>query len=371
MADRFSSPPGAEAYKQILAALRTGGPASRAQLARVLGLSKSTVSLAADRLLAQGLAAELAQSAPAQGSGRPGRLLAFDPKAACVVGLDIGGTKILAVVCDLAGEVLYQKKVPTTNRLDELAALVHQCLAEAGFSPDKLAALGAGVPGAVDDTGTVLRCRVLQWSAYPLCRLLAQQFACPVAVANDVNAIALGEMWQGAGKGARDLLYLAFGTSVGGAVIANGQLVLGHSFRAGEVGYQLGRWDLERGHVNRLGQEGVFESKTSGTALGRLGRPASQLFADYAAGLPDAVVPMREFITETAVVIANGLSFLDPEIVILGGGVAGSMAGVLPQITELVEELTPIRSQICLSALGDPAGALGAARLALQKAGLF
>lgn len=351
----------------ILEALRTTGPASRTGLVSQLKVGKSTISTAVAQLMAEGLIEELDETSQTTGGGRPARFLRLCADNACIVGLDVGGTKIYAVVTDLAGQVLYEKKVPTTNQLDELERLVWECVDQSGMPRSRVLGLGLGIPGTVNKEGVILRCRALSWENFPLLALLSQRFSFPVAVGNDVNMIAMGEQWLGAGQGASDLLYIAFGTNVGGAVIANGRLVLGHTFRAGEVGYQLGRYDLEQGRFNQAGKAGVFESKTSGTALGQYGMPAQQLFLQYAAHNPAAQPAVKQFITETAVVIANGLSFLNPQKVVLGGGVAGSLAPVLPEIKALVEQITPIRTEICLSQLGERAGALGAVSLVLQS----
>lgn len=119
--------------------------------------------------------------------------------------------------------------------------------------------MGIGVPGTVDSDGTVVRAKALSWNQFPLQSLMNEYFSFPVYVGNDVNLAALGERWIGSGEQTDDMLFIALGTGIGGALVCGGQLVLGAQGRAGELGYYLESSDVEKGEINKLGQQGILE----------------------------------------------------------------------------------------------------------------
>lgn len=350
----------------ILREIRSSQPISRGQLADRLGLGKSTVSTIVDDLVAQRLVLNLGER-PANGSGgRPAPLFGFNPRSAFGVGLDIGGTKIQVLVTDMDGVAVAERKVPTTNSVEEIAALTRSVLAEAGVDEASVLGMGIGVPGTVADT-TVVRAKALSWTNFDLISALRSEFAFPLFLGNDVNNAALGERWLGAAEGRDDLVFFSLGTGIGAAVVVAGEVVYGADGRAGEVAYNVNRADLDSGNLNVLGKPGVLEQRVSGYALMSKGEDPKQLFDAYSRGDGSAVDLIDDMIAELSVTICNVVNLLNPSTVVLGGGLAESMQVVLPRIRELVSGLTPVRTNIRLSSLGALAGAYGAVALAFSR----
>ncbi|XID93819.1 ROK family transcriptional regulator [Paenibacillaceae bacterium WGS1546] len=343
----------------VLEKVRSHQPISRAQIAKELNLSKSTVSSIVDELVSRKLVIELGEGSTTKAGGRPAAMLGFNPSSAFGIGVDIGGTKILVIITDLAGKVVYKKKTKTTNKVNEIVELVKQSLIEAGIQEKDVIGMGIGVPGTTND-GVVIRAKALNWINYKLKDLVQSHFSFPIFINNDVNCAALGERWLGSGDRSDHLFFIAIGTGIGSAIIANGQLIYGHNSRAGEINYLIGREDMNNKVFNVLGETGVFEGKVSGSSLGKHGFTSEELFAKYSGGEAEVIPIIDEFVKDLAIGIANAVSLLNPEKVILGGGVSESMQVVVDDLQDLVNKLTPIRTEIRLANLGGDAGALGA-----------
>ncbi len=288
------------------------------------------------------------------------------------VGVDIGGTKVFIVITDAGGKVFYKEKFRTPAAVGALIQRIADCISESGVNRTMVGGLGVGVPGRVDSRrGIVIDVPSLKWHNLPLQSLFEQQFNVPVFFNNDVNLSLLGERWLGSGQNVQDLYYLAIGTGVGSAIFANGQLIEGASFSAGEIGYFLEKADLAYSFKNRNTEFGIFENKTSGTALThqglKLGYDPRQLFERYVQGDSGTVAIIEEFITDLSLAIANVVSLLNPQLVIVGGGVSESMACVIGAIRRNVKEFSPIPTQIELAKLGGEAGAFGGAAYVFQK----
>ena len=150
----------------ILEMVKENQPISRAQIAKKLSLSKTTVSALVDELLKKQLVVELGESNIGKGGGRPACMLGYNPSSAFLVGVDIGGTKILVKVTDLAGNLKHSLRVPTTNKVDELAGLVTKAIEEAELKSSNVIGVGIGVPGTVNDQGVVIQSKALRWSRF-------------------------------------------------------------------------------------------------------------------------------------------------------------------------------------------------------------
>ena len=351
----------------ILNTVKSEQPISRAQIAKKLSLSKTTVSAIVDEMIQKKLIVEYGECPSPGGVGRPSTMLGFNPKSSYCIGIDIGGTKMLTIVTDLVGEIIYEKKSPTSNQVEELCAAARTAMTACSLSEADIFGMGIGVPGTVMGNGVVIRAKAMQWNNFPLQDIMNQQFSFPVYVGNDVNLAALGERWLGSGDQVDDMIFIAIGTGVGGAVVCNGQLVLGSRCRSGEIGYFLESRDVELGNVNRLGMQGILERKCSGTSLGMHGRTPEALFDAYRQGEREVAHIIERFVRDFSVAIANCISLLNPAKVVIGGGVSDSMDTVIHQIQEEVAQLTPIPTDICLASLGARAGALGAINYAATQ----
>jgi glucokinase len=351
----------------ILETIRSYEPISRAQIAQKLNLSRSTVSSIVEDLLLKKMVVELGYGSSTNEGGRPGLELGFNAKSAFGIGVDIGGTKILVVITDLDGSVVFRDKVPTTPDSKAIIEIVKQSIRKAGKTEQDIIAMGVGVPGITTREGIVIDAPALKWTNLDLKSLLQEQFAFPVYITNDVNCAALGERWLGSGKNADDIFFIAIGTGVGSAIIANGELLQGHDYQAGEIAYNVSETDVKQGFQNSLGKFGVFESKISGTALSKHGYSSEQLFIEHAKGNPQVMGVIENFILQLSVNIANGVNLLNPEFVLIGGGVSESMGGLLQRVQDEVDRLTPIKTKVGLAVLGGDAGGLGAIAHAFKE----
>lgn len=161
-----------------------------------------------------------------------------------LVGVDLGGTTIKLAFINVYGEILHKWEIPTNTGEQgkhitlDVAKAIDKKLEELGELKSKLIGIGMGAPGPVHvASGMIYEAVNLGWKNYPLKDLLEVETGLPVVIDNDANLAALGEMWKGAGEGAKDLICMTLGTGVGGGVIANGEIVHGVSGAAGEIGH--------------------------------------------------------------------------------------------------------------------------------------
>lgn len=312
--------------------------------------------------------------------------------AGCVIGVDLGGTKLLGgVVAD--GLVVRHRAfraTPAEGAIDALAEVVAE-LADA--ADEEVAGVGIGLPSLVDrERGAARWTNHLELAGVPARDVLAERLGLPVAVDNDANLALLAEHRAGAAQGAAHALMLTLGTGIGGAAIVEGRLLRGAAGGAGEFGHMT---------VDPAGppcpghcpNRGCLEALASGTALGREGEaaaarfPGSALAAERAAGRPitgalvtelahDGDQAARTAVAEVGRWLGVGLAALansfDPEVVVIGGGV-GRAGNLLldPAREELAARaLPPIaeRVRVVPSAFGEESGMLGAALLAREAA---
>lgn len=348
--------------------IRSEQPISRAAISKKLGVSRSTVSAIVDDLLNKKVVIEKGFGNSTKEGGRRGIQLGFNPKSAYGVGVDIGGTKIFIVITDWDGEVVFKEKFKTVSDADEIMALIKQSIKKSGVDEQLIIAMGVGVPSITNTvTGEVVDAPALGWRNVPLRDMIQKQFNFPVFINNDVRCAALGERWLGSGDKSHHILFIAFGTGVGSAIISNGQLIEGHNFSSGEIGYFIDMEDVENGLGNKPGQFGTFENKNSGTGLSKHGYTPIELFKQYEKRDPAAVAIIQKFILQVSIAISNACSLLNPEKIIIGGGVSESMSIVIAEIKKNVLSFTPNHPDIELAVLGTDAGGLGAIAYAFQK----
>ena len=147
---------------RILDVIKRRHPISRVQIARELSLSKTTVSTIVDELLAKRILKTTGMTGSGKNGGRPASLLSFNDESAYCIGIDIGGTKMLLLITDLAGNIVYEIKTQTTNKIEEIAALVKKCVTDAKLTEEMIIGLGIGVPGNVRDNGVVIQASSLK-----------------------------------------------------------------------------------------------------------------------------------------------------------------------------------------------------------------
>jgi predicted NBD/HSP70 family sugar kinase len=354
----------------VLHAVRADGPVSRAELARVTGLSKPTVNAAVELLLEQGYVSEDGEAS----SGRPGRrprLLRFASGLGHVLGIDIGANKVLVLVADLSGEVL-----ATERRRTEPGALLEQveeaaAAALAAADVSALTAVGVGTPGIVDPvSGRVsLAPQLPGWEGIELGARLEPSFGCPVLVDNEVRLSLLAERWRGAAQEIDDAFFVQIGIGIGGGVLFGGKVYRGAGGAAGEIGY-LPLFDEEESSDGL----GPFEHAAGGTAFARLAQnaglaavDAEMVFAAAAAGDATAAEVLETLLDRLARGIAAAIVVLNPATVIIGGGISRAGEQLRGPLDQRIRALVPVPPRVILSQLGDEAVALGGVRLALQQ----
>lgn len=366
----------------ILDCIRLESPIARTKIARQLGLSIPTVMRVVNELIEEGLVCSL-DDMEATG-GRPRPLVSFDGKSYAAIGIDLGGSKMFGTVADLDGKVLHERFIPWNN-LGPEASLEGVCeliteLIDLPRSPGQLIrGIGIGAPGITDsDKGIVTWAPSLGWRDLPLKKILYERFHLPVFVENDVNLTALGEFEFGAGKGTRDMVAIAIGTGIGAGIIIEGALYRGHRSAAGEIGYLLpGRQFLGK----RYDKFGALESLASGTGiaaraqqlLGPQALPdtngdlsASSVFEAARQGEAWAQQVVDETVDYLTIAIVSVSTLLDPELIVLGGGVASSADLLIAPIMQRTEGLIPSIPRIVASSLGRRAAVMGAITLVLK-----
>lgn len=296
-----------------------------------------------------------------------------------VAAIDIGGTKTAVGLVTQAGVVTSELCVETPARsgpdavLDTAAAAVTQLLADGG--PDVLA-VGVGSAGVVDHRTGIVRSAtnaITGWAGTDLRAGLAERLGLPVAVDNDVRAHAIGECWLGAGAGLSSVLVVAVGTGIGGALILDGRPVRGASQAAGHVGHIV--HPLATGIPCCCGGSGHLEAVASGPGIAAMYRQRSgtavadprEVQRRRATGDPAAAAVITAAAAATGEVIGGLVNVLDPEVVLLAGGLLNlgdqwwtPMAEAVAQATLPATEGVLVRR----ASLGDAAALVGAARLA-------
>lgn len=311
-------------------------------------------------------------------------------------GVDLGGTTITAGLGDARGNILARKTIPTLSEkgpedvLARMAALVRELRQNQGGS---LGALGVGVPGLLDlQKGTTLFLPNMagQWRHIPIVNILTNALGVPVRILNDVRTATLGEMRFGRGRGVGSMVFFSLGTGIGGGVVTQGRLLLGPLGSAGEIGHQT---ILPDGPLCGCGNHGCLEALASGPAITAEGvrlwkmglapalmeicnqhleRVSPQTMAQAVARGEESIAQaIRRAATFLGIGVANLVTSLHPELVILGGGVSQLGSLLLDPVVEVVKQrvrMFPTDGvRVECSNLGDGAGLLGAIALAADQ----
>lgn len=305
-------------------------------------------------------------------------------------GADIGGTTVKLGLFDTEGNVLdkWEIKTHTENEgaaiLPDTAAAILAKIEERGLNMDEIAGIGVGVPGPVSIDGIVPHTANLGWGYKEVTRELSERTGLPCKAGNDANVAALGEMWMGGAKGHKDVLLLTLGTGVGGGIIINGKILTGAHGAGGEVGHIHVEDNMEE-HCG-CGNQGCLEQFASATGIARLGREeltksdepsllregevtAKAVFDALKEGdaLAKRVVERFGKYLGTAISIMAGV--LDPEVIVIGGGVSKAGEILLDYIRKYYRPYVYKSSkdtEFALAQLGNDAGIYGCAKLILD-----
>jgi glucokinase len=313
------------------------------------------------------------------------------------IGVDVGGTKISAALFADDGTMLSKTKVPVDRSgpeapVGQIAAAIAELVAVAGeIGPGDaghaVAAVGIIVPGVVfHGSGEVWAPNIAGWDHFPLAARLGERTTLPLVLDSDRAAYVLGEQWCGVARGFRNVVFVAFGTGIGAGILVDGRLIRGSGDVAGAVGW----FALDPRFRPEYGERGCFECEASGSAVARLAQRALEdgrksaiaeiavgsggevtaetVFRAAAAGDTVAEEILDRVAESMAMGIANIVSILDPEIVVLGGGLFQSdfrlLDPVRARVARWAQPLAAAAVRIEPTGLGEDAGLFGAAKLA-------
>lgn len=365
--------------RAILERLRRGGPTSRPRLAEETGLSQPTVGTILVALERAGLVRPVGPSS--QGRGRSALLFEEVPGDGHVVGVDVGHSWLRCAVADLSGTVVARRDLRNAarsapNLVRMVSTLARDVARSAGVEWPEVAWTMVGSPGVFDpgDGTLLLSSRLRRWGRPGLLDALRGELGDRTSVANDANLAALGELAAGWGASFRTFVYLLVGTGLGMGIVIDGRLHIGSRGAAGEVAY-LPFGDEASSRPRVYGTRwGSFEEMASARGvvqaavdLGLSPRlSARQIFDIARRGGAAARAAVATEAERLALVVAAVTTVLDPEAVVMGGGVGGELDLLREPMEARLQQLTPFRPRIVASELGDDAVLLGAISSAIE-----
>jgi predicted NBD/HSP70 family sugar kinase len=365
----------------VLETIFREGPITRPEIATAISLSKPTVSAAVSRLEHAGLV-RAAGTRPGQ-RGRKPVAYVVSKRAGFVLGADIGGTNVRVAAADLFGEPICDLKRPTTKDGSravgvQILEMISEVIDQAGASHGRPLALGMSTPGVIDRSSgrvTSLAYNVTPEGGFDPLAVIRGRFDLPVLVDNNVNLAAVGEKWFGLARGISTLVYIGIGAGIGMGVIIDDELVRGAHGAAGEIGYLplVGdpfdpRHRLHGGLEDEVAASGILAAFKSrrGDSDGDAST-AHEVFELAGSGDTTARAVVDHVASRLGAAIATVCAILDPELVVLGGGIGASPLLLRP-VRGAAAALVPITARIETSLLGDRAALQGAIAVALQAA---
>ena len=306
-------------------------------------------------------------------------------------GVDVGGTTIKMGFFETSGKLIDKWEIKTDtynggeNILSDIAKAIDNKLAQEGISKNDVQGVGVGVPGPVNSKGIVLKCVNLGWGVFNVEEELASLTGLKVKAGNDANVAALGEMWQGAGKGSEDMVMVTLGTGVGGGIIVDGKVIAGANGAGGEIGHiTVNNDEIE---ACNCGQYGCLEQYTSATGIVRMAKrklaktdeetslraveelSAKTIFDEAKKGDKIAGELVEELGKILGGTLSNIAAVTNPEVIVIGGGV--SKAGQI-LIDTIHKHFTESVFHACkdtrfaLAGLGNDAGMYGCVKMLLD-----
>jgi predicted NBD/HSP70 family sugar kinase len=364
---------------RLLVHLRDGGPQTRAQLAEITGLARSTVSSRLESLLDVGL---VTPKGGTSSGGRPAGLLEFAPGARILLAIDLGATHGVVALTDLAGSVLELEAVqidiaegPEIVLAWALSA-AERLLGASGRPESDLTGVGIGLPGPVEhSTGLPTNPPIMPgWDGFDVPAYIGRRFDVPVLVDNDVNLLALGEhatVW----RQVDDLLFVKVATGIGAGVISGGRLQRGAQGSAGDLGHV--RVPFSSRTPPHGDRDSDLEALASGPGIARELRAAgvavettSDVLELIRSGNAQAGEAIRQAGRDLGEVLATCVNILNPSVVVVGGSVARAGEYLLAGVREVVyAQSTPLATRhltITESRAGESGGVIGAATMLIQ-----
>jgi glucokinase-like ROK family protein len=385
-----------DSEKELIDLVRKYGEFSKADLATFTEYSRTKITSCIESLLNKKII--IANTATEYTGGRRSKTFSLNGKLGLVAGVDIGATSIDLGIADFSGKLLLRYSEPASVKdgpikiLGQTCSLLEKMLQKSNLSPEKLNGIGIGVPGPVDfSAGTLVSPPIMPgWDRYPIIQTVQQWFpSANVVVDNDVNVMALGEVYQGVGKGVDNLIFVKIGTGIGAGIICEGKIYRGSSGCAGDIGH-IGV--NKSGPLCHCGNKGCLEAVTAGPAIAERSLIAAKegkspiLLSYYekngnflrsedvgdAAREGDALAieVIRESGQFIGDVLAGLVNFYNPRVIVIGGGVSNLGNLLLSSIRQTVlKRSTPLATRnlhIVFSEIGPDAGVIGAVNLAMD-----
>lgn len=305
-----------------------------------------------------------------------------------IFGVDIGGTTVKIGLFTVEGKLLEKWEIETRKEnegkyiIKDIVETLENKLNEKNISKDSVLGIGIGVPGPVKDDGTVLKCVNLGWEIFNIAEEVNKLIKLPISAGNDANVAALGEMWQGGGKGYKDIVMVTLGTGVGGGIVIDGKIIPGFHGAGGEIGH-IKVSDNETEYCG-CGNKGCLEQYASATGIVSLANKAlrttkiesklkefeylsaKDIFDSAKAGDELALTLVDDFSNNLGKALSNISCIIDPEVFVIGGGISKNGDVLIENITKHFKENAfhaSRNTKFELARLGNDAGIYGAAKL--------
>lgn len=362
--------------------MRRHAPISRADLARLTGLTRSTVTVITAELIAQGLVRESGQVGVSRGSGRPGVGLMLNPDGAFFMGAAIETEHLTVLKLNLAAEIVARVQEPLQGAdlaqvLRQLRQMVDRVRQTDPSSDSRLRGIGLSIQGVLNLDGVIIRAPFLNWSGGDLRNYLQPHFTVPLFVDNDANAAALAEVYLGNAMQTSSLLYILINKGIGSGIILNNRVFRGAYGTAGEISAlmsdPLGQDDLEL-WAHGVGKEALLDRyrKQGGKA-----KNLNQLVKRLDKGDEIALAVVQDWAETLSKGLISAASLLNPEQIVLGGPLTGLFPYVKDIIMTRLKDGMPRQGEMgffsnpkarfVVSAFGEDASAVGGAVLAYQS----
>jgi glucokinase-like ROK family protein len=383
--------------KVLVDLIRKHGEFSKSDLVAFTEYSRTKITICIDSLLEKNII--VANTITGYTGGRRSKKFSVNGNFGLVAGIDIGATSIDLAIADFSGKLLVRYSEPASVKdgpiriLGRVCSLLENLIQEGGLSSKKLDGIGIGVPGPVDySVGSLVSPPIMPgWDRYPIIQTVQQWFpSSNVVVDNDVNVMALGEIYQGAGKGVDNLIFIKIGTGIGAGIICEGKIYRGSNGCAGDIGHISVD---KNGPLCHCGNKGCLEAVAAGPAIAGRSLTAAQAgkspilmryyenngnilrTEDVGSASSEGDALAIEIIRESGQfigdVLAGLVNFYNPGMIVIGGGVSNLGDLLLSSIRQSVlRRSTPLATRdllIVFSEIGPDAGVIGAINLAMDN----
>jgi predicted NBD/HSP70 family sugar kinase len=363
----------------VLETIFREGPITRPELASRTNLSRPAVSAVVSRLESAGLV----HAAGARDARRGRKPMAYvvSDRAGFVVGIDIGGANVRVGAANLFGELVCDEREPTVKDTPrktsaQITSMVARVVQRASAEHERPLAIGISTPGVVDQASSRVTSLAYNLSAggdFDALSAIGDRFGVPVLVDNNVNVAAVGERWAGVARGVSTFAFVSIGAGVGMGMVIDDELVRGAHGAAGEIGYMPSganpfdeRHRLHGGLEDEIGAAGILAAL--GTENGDVSpKSAHDVFELARGGHEGAQAVIDGVARRIGIAIATVCTVVDPELVVLGGGI-GSNAALVGPVRATVAALLPVAARVETSRLGEKAALYGAIAIALRRA---